>query len=65
MACPEGRTKDGFETQFGTNHLAHFLYINLLKNVLIDSLAPEFQSRRIILSSRFGSVHFDDLNLEN
>ena len=35
MACPEGKTKDGFEIQFGVNHLAHFLLFNLLKPTLL------------------------------
>ena len=35
MACPEGRTVDGFEIQFGTNHLGHFLLVNRLIPLLI------------------------------
>ncbi|TVY30078.1 Retinol dehydrogenase [Lachnellula hyalina] len=67
MACPEGRTKDGFETQFGTNHLAHFLLFNLLKPALLASSTPVFNSRAVILTSsahRWGSVHFDNVNLD-
>lgn len=67
MATPEGRTADGFETQFGVNHLAHFLLFNLLKDVLLASSTASFNSRVVILSSifhRFGSVHFDNLNLD-
>ncbi|TVY53765.1 Retinol dehydrogenase 14 [Lachnellula cervina] len=67
MACPEGRTKDGFESQFGTNHLAHFLLFNLLKPTLLASSTPDFNSRAVILTSiahRWGSVVFDNLNLD-
>ncbi|KAM0540965.1 hypothetical protein ACHAPJ_013427 [Fusarium lateritium] len=67
MACPEGRTKDGFETQFGTNHLGHFLLFYLLKDLLRDSTTPTFNSRVIVLSScahQAGSVHLDNLTLE-
>ncbi|KAJ6186429.1 hypothetical protein N7519_007730 [Penicillium mononematosum] len=67
MATPEGRTADGFETQFGTNHLAHFLLIQLLLPVLQKSTTPELQSRVIILSSvahRDGEVNFQNLNFE-
>ncbi|KAH6886830.1 hypothetical protein B0T10DRAFT_407295 [Thelonectria olida] len=67
MASPEGRTTDGFETQFGTNHLGHLLLFYLLKDILLDSSTPAFNSRVIILSScahQGGSVHFDNLTLE-
>ncbi|CAG9983059.1 unnamed protein product [Clonostachys byssicola] len=67
MACPEGRTADVFETQFGTNHLAHFLLFYLLKDTLLNSTTPEFHSRVVIVSScahQAGSVRFDNLTLE-
>lgn len=67
MACPGGRTKDGFETQFGTNHLAHFLLLDLLTPALKAAGRPELHSRVVVLSSiahRFGSVNFDNYNLE-
>jgi len=69
MNTPKGTTKDGFETQFGVNHLGHFLLTDLLLDVLKTS-AP---SRVVCLSSCFhdkaqgrpGEIHFDDLQLEN
>lgn len=63
MGCPQGTTKDGFERQFGVNHLGHFL----LANLLIDSLAAGAPARVISLSSRghmLADVDFDDLNFE-
>ena len=63
MACPEGRTADGFELQFGTNHLGHFLMVNRLRPLL-----PTGEDARIInLSSaghRFSDVVLDDINFE-
>ncbi|KAH8165399.1 hypothetical protein CIB48_g2878 [Xylaria polymorpha] len=67
MIPPEGRTKDGFETQFGTNHLSHFLLFNLLRPALLAGATPEKSSRAIILSSmghRRGGVNFDNVNFE-
>ncbi|KAH7184695.1 uncharacterized protein B0J16DRAFT_362414 [Fusarium flagelliforme] len=67
MATPEGRTEDGFETQFGTNHLGHFLLFQLLKPALSAASTPSFQSRVISLSSkahRLNPVRFDDYNFE-
>jgi len=68
MHTPEGRTADGFETQFGTNHLAHFLLFQLLKPTLLASSTPSFHSRVVALSSsghKASEIHFDNFNLEN
>lgn len=65
MGTPEGKTKDGFETQFGTNHLAHFMLFQLLKPSLLSSSTPEFPSRVVSVTSfghRIGPVRFDDYN---
>jgi NAD(P)-dependent dehydrogenase (short-subunit alcohol dehydrogenase family) len=67
MATPEGRTKDGFETQFGTNHLTHFLLFNLLKPTLLASATADSNSRAIFLTSvanRFAEPNFDNLNFD-
>src|ERR1700751_479967 len=61
MATPFGHTADGFETQFGTNHLGHF--------VLVSRIAPLIRDggRLINLSSaghRYSNVDLDDPNFE-
>jgi NAD(P)-dependent dehydrogenase (short-subunit alcohol dehydrogenase family) len=62
MACPKGTTADGFETQFGTNHLGHF--------VLVNRIAPLMRTgaRLVSLSSaghRFSDVDLEDPNFEH
>ncbi|KAK2021692.1 short chain dehydrogenase [Colletotrichum zoysiae] len=67
MACPKGKTVDGFETQFGTNHLGHFLLFQLLKPALLASSTPDFNSRVVSVASmghRRGRIQFEDLNFE-
>jgi NAD(P)-dependent dehydrogenase (short-subunit alcohol dehydrogenase family) len=62
MATPEGRTADGFELQFGTNHLGHFVLVNRLRPLLAGGAA-----RVVNLSSaghRFSDVVLDDVNFE-
>ncbi len=61
MATPRGKTADGFETQFGTNHLGHFVLVNRIAGLLRDG------SRLVTLSSaghRFSDVNLDDPNFE-
>ncbi len=68
MACPLARTAQGFELQFGTNHLGHFLFTSLLAPALVAGAARSGQDSRVIaLSSaghRFGEMNFDDPNYE-
>jgi len=64
MACPLGRTKQGFETQFGTNHLAHFLFTCLMA----PSLIAADSARVVNLSSsahHLGMINFEDPNYES
>jgi NAD(P)-dependent dehydrogenase (short-subunit alcohol dehydrogenase family) len=61
MATPLGHTADGFETQFGTNHLGHFLFVNRIAPLMRAG------SRLINLSSsghRFSNVNLEDPNFE-
>ena len=61
MACPFGKTTDGFETQFGTNHLGHFVLVNRIASLMKPG------SRLVNLSSaghRYSDVDVDDPNFE-
>ena len=62
MACPKGSTVDGFETQFGTNHLGHFVLVNRVASLL------KAGSRLVNLSSaghRYADVDLEDPNFEH
>jgi NAD(P)-dependent dehydrogenase (short-subunit alcohol dehydrogenase family) len=64
MYTPKSTTKDGFELQFGTNHLGHFAFTGLL----LDRLLPVAGSRVVTVSSIghriLADIHFDDLQWE-
>ncbi|MGJ7603544.1 SDR family NAD(P)-dependent oxidoreductase [Variovorax sp. LT1R20] len=62
MATPAGRTRDGFETQFGTNHLGHFLLVNRLAPRIADG------GRVVVVASashRSAPFSLDDLNFDH
>ncbi|MEZ5946001.1 MAG: SDR family NAD(P)-dependent oxidoreductase [Hyphomonas sp.] len=61
MATPFQKTSDGFEMQFGTNHLGHFTFINRVEPLIRDG------GRVVVLASsghRFSDVNLDDPNFE-
>lgn len=63
MACPWATTDDGFELQFGTNHLGHFVLVNRLVPLMVDG----DPARIVSLSSaghRFSDVDLDDPGFE-
>ena len=65
MYTPKETTKDGFELQFGTNHLGHFA----LTGQLLDNMLP-VEGSRVVTVSSFGhrilaGIHFDDLQWEH
>lgn len=62
MATPKGQTSDGFETQFGTNHLGHFVLVNRIVSLMKPG------SRLVNLASaghRFSDVNLEDPNFEH
>src|SRR5271166_302054 len=64
MAIPYRQTVDGFEMQFGTNHLGHFA----LTGLLLDRLLATEGARVVNVSSgahRMGKIRFDDLQWHN
>ena len=61
MATPRGTTADGFETQFGTNHLGHFVLVNRIASLLKPG------GRLVNLASaghRFSDTNLEDPNFE-
>jgi NAD(P)-dependent dehydrogenase (short-subunit alcohol dehydrogenase family) len=63
MMTPQQRTPDGFELQFGTNHLGHFA----LTGLLLERLGKADSARVVTVSSiehKSGHIHFDDLQLD-
>ena len=66
MACPYGLTEDGIEIQFGTNHLGHFLFSNLLlKNSLIVSRVVAVSSSASNRKAEYFMRHLKDLSYDN
>jgi NAD(P)-dependent dehydrogenase (short-subunit alcohol dehydrogenase family) len=61
MRTPLGHTADGFETQFGTNHLGHFVFVNRIASLI----APDGRLVNVASSGhRYADVDLDDPNFE-
>jgi NAD(P)-dependent dehydrogenase (short-subunit alcohol dehydrogenase family) len=51
MGTPYQKTEDGVEFQFASNHLGHYLFVNLIMSKLLESSAP-----RVVLGASVGHV---------
>jgi NAD(P)-dependent dehydrogenase (short-subunit alcohol dehydrogenase family) len=63
MACPEARIEGGWESQFGVNHLGHFVLTKGLLPALLAADSPRVVSLSSI-GHRRGGVNFEDINFE-
>jgi len=67
MMCPERKTEDGFEMQFGTNHLGHFLLTELITPLLVKAASFGSDARIVIVSDIFhyqGRIFWRDINFD-
>ncbi|MFC4358287.1 oxidoreductase [Halobium salinum] len=67
MAIPRSETADGFETQFGVNHLGHFALTGHLLDRVVDTAERDGEARVVTVSSGVherGEMNFDDLHGE-
>eukprot|EP00743_Colponemidia_sp_Colp-15_P002052 GILK01002226.1.p1 GENE.GILK01002226.1~~GILK01002226.1.p1 ORF type:complete len:311 (-),score=44.40 GILK01002226.1:154-1086(-) len=70
MGCPRSFTEDGFEMQFGTNHIGHYLLTRLLLDVIQKTATAEVPARVVNLASvghlwcPRGGIEFDNLKAE-
>jgi NAD(P)-dependent dehydrogenase (short-subunit alcohol dehydrogenase family) len=64
MAIPKGRSKQGFELQFATNHLGHFALTAHLLPALLKAKAPRV-TNVASTAHKIGQIHWDDPNWEH
>ena len=67
MLCPNWKTEDGFDMQFGTNHLGHFLLTELITPLLVKAAALGSDARIVNVSSLahyHGRIYWRDVNFE-
>lgn len=69
MACPKSYTIDGFETQFGTNHMGHFALTIGLLPALKEAYKQTGRNSRVVnvssLAHMYSDVIFEDINFKN